>query len=271
MGRRLGIIALGGAYPFYVLDKALKKRIRPLLVAVRGIADPKLEAKASEFQWFDLNEIFSVAPFLKKTGVRNVLFAGKIDPAWGYNKRSFSKEAGDFFRKLKDQRPSAIIGEVINLFEQQGFTVEDPRLFLEDFFCSPGLFTREDLTFREQEDLEFGLPLARKIADLDIGQTVVIKEKMVVAVEGIEGTDEVIKRGGGLAGEGIMIIKAGRSKQDFRVDMPAVGLSTVQSLVESGARSLCFEAVKVPFFQKEEAVALANSRGITIKAVVVND
>lgn len=271
MGKRLGIIALEGNCPHYVLENVSKKNIQPVSIGIRKVTDPELESKVSELKWFDLNEVFQIVSYLQKAGVKNVLFAGKINPAWKYDQSFRSQEASEFFGKLKDQRPSFMIKEIINFFETQGFIVDDPRPFLERFFCSPGLFTKRDLTEREKQDLDFALPLARKIADMDIGQTIVVKDKTVVAVEGVEGTDEVIKRGVLLAGKGIVIVKVGRSKQDFRIDMPVVGLNTVKSLIESGTGSLCFEADNVPFFQQEEAITLADSRGITIKAVAMND
>ena len=113
--------------------------------------------------------------------------------------------------------------------------------------------------------------LAKKIADLDLGQTVIVKDKTVVAVEGIEGTDEAIKRGGALAGKGTVAIKAARSSQDMKIDLPGVGLRTVETLAEVGGVALCIEARKVLFFQKEESISLANGNKILIMAKEFKD
>jgi len=108
--------------------------------------------------------------------------------------------------------------------------------------------------------------LARSIADLDIGQTIVVKDKAIVAVEAMEGTDETIRRAGRLAGPGIVAIKVGRTRQDMRIDVPAVGLETMRVLVAVHGAALVFEAGRVPFFQKEEALALADANGIAVLA-----
>ena len=115
-------------------------------------------------------------------------------------------------------------------------------------------------------DIKFGWTVARQIADLDIGQTVIVKEKAIVAVEGMEGTDETIERGGLLAGKGTTVVKVSRTHQDPRVDLPAVGLNTVQSLIDAKSAALCVEANRVAFFQREEAIALAKSNNIVILA-----
>jgi hypothetical protein len=116
------------------------------------------------------------------------------------------------------------------------------------------------------EDIEFGWAQAKVVADLDIGQTVVVKDKAIVAVEGMEGTDETIKRAGRLAGEGVVAIKVGRTQQDMRIDVPAVGLETMRSLAIVRAAALSFEAQKVLFFDKEEALALADANRISVIA-----
>ena len=124
-----------------------------------------------------------------------------------------------------------------------------------------------DRPSRELElDIAFGWEMARNIADSDIGQTVVVKDRAIVAVEGMEGTDETIKRGGRLAGKGTTVVKVSRMSQDPRIDLPAVGLATVQSLVAAKSSVLCFEAGQMPFFQRQEAVCLADAQGIAIIA-----
>jgi DUF1009 family protein len=114
------------------------------------------------------------------------------------------------------------------------------------------------------KDIDFGLRIARKAADLEIGQTLVVKEGAVVAVEGMEGTDRTIQSGGRLAGPGFVVVKAGRTSQDMKVDLPAVGLDTIKILLRAGGAALGLEAGKVAFFQKQAAVRLADARGASI-------
>ena len=141
-----------------------------------------------------------------------------------------------------------------------------PSPFLATVFCDAGLLTEAKPKEGLKADMEFGWTAARKIADLDIGQTVVVKDKAVVAVEGMEGTDEAIKRGGLLAGEGTTVVKVSRTHQDPRVDLPAVGLNTIKSMLEARSAALCVEANRVAFFQRQDALALANANNIVILA-----
>jgi DUF1009 family protein len=114
------------------------------------------------------------------------------------------------------------------------------------------------------KDIDFGLGIARRAADLEIGQTLVVKDGAVVAVEGMEGTDRAIQRGGRLAGPGFIVVKAGRTSQDMRLDLPAVGLDTIKTLLRAGGAALGIEAVKVAFFQRQAAVGLADAQGASI-------
>jgi len=163
--------------------------------------------------------------------------------------------------------PVRMIEALIGFLETQGIRILDPTPFLKDMFCPPGVLTATRPSAAVLEDAAFGFGIARKLADLDIGQTVVVKGRAVVAIEGIEGTDKAIERGGELAGPGTMALKVARSSQDPRIDLPAVGPGTVLSLARSGGSALCFEAGKVAFFRREEAVALADGHRIALLAM----
>jgi DUF1009 family protein len=157
-----------------------------------------------------------------------------------------------------------ILDAAFAFLEDQGFKVLSPGPFLASYFCRPGVLTKATPTRAVLEDIVFGLRIARQAADLEIGQTLVVKGGAVVAVEGMEGTDRAIRRGGRLAGPGFVVVKAGRSSQDMRIDVPAVGLNTVKTLLQAGGVSLGIEARKVAFFQRQEAVFLADSQGVSI-------
>jgi hypothetical protein len=159
-----------------------------------------------------------------------------------------------------------LIQTAIHVFSAQGITIVDPTPYIASAHCEEGVLTEAKPSRNTQEDILFGWDIAKRLADLDIGQTVIIKGKAVVAVEGMEGTDEAIERAGQLAGEGIVVVKVSRSSQDPRIDLPAVGLGTVKNLIHVGGQALGFEAQKIPFFQKEEAISLANAHGVSIIA-----
>ena len=195
-----------------------------------------------------------------------MVFAGKIDHRRIYSKLDFSDAKLDLVKPVKDKSPTSLISMAIEYLSSQGITVKDPTEFLSSVLYDEGVLSEAKPSPQIQEDIDFGWEKARGLADLDIGQTLIVKDKAVVAVEGMEGTDETIGRSGQIAGPGAVVIKISRSFQDPRIDFPAVGLSTVQSLVDAQCAALCFEAKRVAFFQKEEAVSLADANGIVILA-----
>jgi len=266
MGTRLGIICGAGDFPFLVCEEAKKRDYFCVIAAIKGYANPSLEDSAEIFHWFGLDDIFELISFFKENNVRKALFAGKIDPRVIYAKEKLAPDTVDMMESGKDKSPTSLLNMAIGFLGSQGITVIDPSPFLASAFCDAGFLTEAKHTDGLKADMEFGWTIARQIADLDIGQTVVVKDKAIVAVEGMEGTDEAIKRGGLLAGDGTTVVKVSRTQQDPRVDLPAVGLITVQSLIEAKSAALCVEAKRVAFLQKDEAIALANVHNIVIFA-----
>lgn len=264
MGTRLGIIAGSGEFPVYVLKEAQKRGLSCVVAGIRNEADSFLLDKASVFEWFEIDGILDVISFFKKYAIKHVVMAGKIDSRLIFKKKSFHPFSREFLARIKNKNPTTIIHAVIDFIASQGIEVLDPTEFISPALCSESVLTGVQPSQEVEEDIGFGWQIARKLADLDIGQTVIVKDKALVAVEGIEGTDAAIKRGGRLAGKGIVCIKVSRSLQDPRADLPAVGLNTVESLIDAGGKALCFEAEKIPFFQKNEAISLANSHNVAI-------
>jgi DUF1009 family protein len=266
MGTQLGIICGSGEFPFFVCAEAQKQDNVCIIAAVKSFANPSLEDCADVFRWFGLDEILALVSFFKEHEVREALFAGKIDPGVIYDRENLDPEALAMTEIGKDKSPTSLLNTAISFLESQGITVIDPSPFLSSVFCDPGFLTEAKSPEGLEADIQFGWNMARQIADMDIGQTVVVKDRAIVAVEGMEGTDEAIKRAGFLAGEGAIVVKVCRTQQDPRVDLPAVGLNTVKSLIEAKSAALCIEAGRVAFFQREEAIALANAHHIVILA-----
>lgn len=266
MGNRLGIIASSGEIPSIIREKAAEKGYTSVVAAIEGQAVRSALRDVELIQWFNVGDIQEVVFYFKTNGVSEVIFAGKVDPRVLYDKKQFDLTALRILNSGKDKTPTSVIEKVISFFEKQGLSVIDPTPFLLSYFCDKGTLTFTQPSKEMELDIAFGWEVARNIADSDIGQTVVVKDRAIVAVEGMEGTDEAIKRGGDLAGRGITVVKVSRMSQDPRIDLPAVGLATVQCLVEVKSSVLCFEAGKMPFFQSQEAVSLADSHGIPIIA-----
>ena len=264
MGRRIGIIAGSGEFPFLVLNEAQKLGYSPVVAGINGEAEATLKEKVDIFEWIDIGSILNLISFFRKNDIKEAVFAGKVDPRNIYRKEKFDEASLKILAQSQERNPEAVIKAIIDFMAEEGIQVVNPNLFITSSFCEAGILTETKPSPDVEEDIVFGWKIAKNIADLDIGQTVIAKNKTVVAVEGIEGTDEAIRRGGQLAGEDIVVVKVSRTIQDPRVDLPAVGLNTVKSLVNVHGKALCFEAQKVTFFQKEKAILLADANGIAI-------
>jgi DUF1009 family protein len=260
------MIAGSGASPAFILDEAHKRGYSCVVAGIREEADPELETVADAFGWFDAFDIESLSSFFKRNGINRAVFAGKIEHQRIYEKGKEDKKIRALLSRGPDNSPTALIQGAIELLAEHGIEIVDPTEFTASAFCQEGVLTQRKIPAHLEEDIVFGWKTAKELADLDIGQTVVVKDRAVVALEGMEGTDETIIRGGQLAGGGTVVIKVSRSSQDPRIDLPAVGLSTVESMIQAHAMALVFEADKVLFFQKEKAVALAKSHDISIVA-----
>jgi hypothetical protein len=266
MENRIGIIAGSGEFPFLVLKEARKLGRSPVVAGINGEAEIRLEENADIFEWIDVGGVQNLITFFKKNAVKEAVFAGKVNQKTVYAKDKFDEASLKILAQIHDRSPTTLIKAVIDFIQGEGIQILDPSLFITSSFCEEGVMTKTQPLPEIQEDIEFGWKIAKNIADLDVGQTVIVKDKAIIAVEGIEGTDEAIKRGGKLAGKHTVVIKVSRTSQDPRVDLPAVGLNTVKSLVTVQGQALCFEAQSVPFFQKEEAISLADANKIAIVA-----
>ena len=249
-----------------VLEEARKQGYSPVVAGIQGEAEASLKGKAGTFEWIGVGGLEHMLSYFRDNGVKEAVFAGKVDPRNIYRKEGFDKASLNVLARVQERSPEAVIKAIIDFMAEEGVQFLDSSVFIASYYCEAGFLTETKLSPEAEEDVAFGWRIAKNIADLDVGQTVIVKDKTVVAVEGIEGTDEAIKRGGRLAGEGTVVVKVCRTSQDPRVDLPAVGLNTVESLVQSRSRALCLEARKIPFFQKKEAISLADTNKISIVA-----
>ncbi len=266
MEPRLGVIAGSGEFPVHVCREAQREGYLCVVAGIKGEAEHNFEKNVKNFAWFGIHEIGNLIGFFKKNQVSEAVFAGKIDHRLIYKSEELRKTLPLLLGTGKNWTPTTLIQTAIQVFADQGITIKDPTPYIASAFCEEGNLTETKPSPQMEEEILFGWDIARKLADLDIGQTVIVKGKAIVAVEGIEGTDEAILRAGELGGKGIVVVKVSRSSQDPRIDLPAIGLETIQSLVQAGGQGLGFEAHKIPFFQKEEAIFLANKHGVSIVA-----
>lgn len=266
MGRRIGIIAGAGAFPLRALTEARNSGWFCPVAGLRGAASEDLEREAEAFAWVGPLDLEKVVSFFHSCDVAEAVMFGKVEHRTIFADGFPAAGLAALGLGADDMRPATLIAALIRLFEARGLKILDPSAFLAPYLCPAGVLGKADGGETVSAEAAFGWPLVKALADLDIGQTMVVKKQAVVAVEGMDGTDETIRRGASLAGEGIVVLKTARTRQDARIDMPMVGLETVKVLTRVRAAALVIEAGRVPFFQKDEALALADEAGLAVLA-----
>ncbi len=265
-----GLIAGNGRFPFLVLEGARSQGIEMAVIAIKEEASPELEVQVKRLHWVSLGELSKTIDLLHKEGVTQAVMAGQVKhtkifsairPDWKLAKLLFA---------LPRKNTDALIGAVAKVLEDEGIKLVDSTLFLKPLVPEPGVLTKRAPNEDEAADIEYGLGVARHIASMDIGQTVVISDKACVAVEAMEGTDEAIARAARLAaGKRLVVVKVSKPKQDMRFDVPVVGLPTIQQMRDCGATALAVDAGRTLFFDREKLIELANQAGIAVQAFPV--
>lgn len=265
---RIGLLAGGGRLPIIFADEARKKGTKVIAFAAKGIASPELDSHVDKIYWLDLSETKKL-PFIFFTNrIRKLAMLGKV-PKSIFFKGDFSKseDITSLLKDTKNRSDDSLLREVSKKAEKLGISFINPGDFLSDFIPKKGTLTKRDPTAKEWEDIEFGKEMTKGLGKLDIGQTVVVQNKAVLAAEAIEGTDEAIKRGGRFSKGGMVVVKMIKPTQDPRFDIPAVGIETINSLIEAKAGALAIEAGKTFFINREESISKADKKDISIVAI----
>jgi DUF1009 family protein len=265
---RIGLIAGNGRFPFLVLQGARSLGHDVTVVAVKEEAFPELEAAAgdagADLHWVSLGHLGKCIKILKTAGVTRAVMAGQVKHV-----KIFSGIIPDLtlmsaLTRLKARNTDALISAVADVMRDEGVELVDSTAFLEPLLAKEGVLTDRAPSEQETEDFAFGYQMADAIAALDIGQTIAVKHKAVVAVEAMEGTDEVIGRAGYLAGPGVRIVKVAKPKQDMRFDVPVIGIATIQAMRTAGAAALSVDAARTLVLDGDHVFASANEAGIAI-------
>ena len=265
---RIGLIAGNGRFPFLVLQGARSLGHDVTVVAVKEEAFPELEAAAgdagADLHWVSLGHLGKCIKILKAAGVTRAVMAGQVKHV-----KIFSGIIPDLtlmsaLTRLKARNTDALISAVADVMRDEGVELVDSTAFLEPLLAKEGVLTDRAPSEPETEDFAFGYQMADAIAALDIGQTIAVKHKAVVAVEAMEGTDEVIGRAGYLAGPGVRIVKVAKPKQDMRFDVPVIGIATIQAMRTAGAAALSVDAGRTLVLDGDHVFASANEAGIAI-------
>jgi len=262
-----GLIAGNGRFPFLVLEGARSQGIDMAVIALKEEASPELEKITTRLHWVSLGELSKTIDLMHQEGVKQAVMAGQVKhnkifsairPDWKLAKLLFS---------LPRKNTDSLIGAVARVLEDEGIRLVDSTLFLKPLVPDPGVLTRRAPNEHEAEDMAYGLSVARQIASMDIGQTVVIADRACVAVEAMEGTDETIARAARIAsGKPLVVVKVSKPGQDMRFDVPVIGLPTIEQMRGAGATALAVDAGQTLLFDRAKLIELADGAGIAIQA-----
>jgi DUF1009 family protein len=270
---RIGLIAGYGTFPLLFARKAKERGIRVVAVGIRHEASPELAAHVEKFYWCGVARVGRLIRLFKQEGIDRAVMAGKVRKTWMFTPLRLFRLLPDWrtlrlwFRRTGDKKDDTLLGAVADELAGEGIHLESSLLYGEDFLAREGLLAGRAPTPAETEDIRFAWQLAKAMGGLDVGQSVAVKEKAVLAVEAIEGTDEAILRAGSLASGGFVMVKVSKPRQDPRFDVPAVGPDTIRSLKKAGGRVLAVEADHTLILGVEETLALADREGITVVGV----
>jgi UDP-2,3-diacylglucosamine hydrolase len=262
----LGIIAGNGVYPRLLADAAQKAGVKKTIaVAFTGETDPELEQHVELVEWMRVGQLGRLLKFFRNQGIRQAIMAGQIAPKNLFDLRPDLK-ALMLLGKLKERNAESIFAAIADELAKVDIDLLPATTFLEDSLAQSGLIAGPKLSPRQEHDVELGWNAAKEIARLDIGQTIIIKNGTIVAVEALEGTNEAIKRGGSLAREGAVMVKVSKPNQDMRFDVPVIGLETVRIAAESGISVIAVEAGKTLLLERDAVIALANGSNMSVVA-----
>jgi hypothetical protein len=265
---KLGLIAGNGRFPFLVLDAARAQGHDVTVIATKEEAFPELNDAArrhgAPIHWISIGQLGTCISLLKDAGVTQAVMAGQVKHV-----KIFGGIVPDLtflsaLSKLRSKNTDGLIGAVANVMRDRGIELMDSTALLAPLLARTGVLARRPPTDEEQADFTFGYRIADAIAGLDVGQTIAVKDRAVVAVEAMEGTDDVIRRAGQLAGAGVRVVKVAKPGQDMRFDVPVVGVATIEAMRQAGATALSIDAGKTLVVDGAEVFRAADLAGITV-------
>ncbi len=262
----LGIIAGNGVYPRLLADSARKAGVKKIVAAAfTGETDSALAQHVDLIQWMRVGQLNRLLKFFREQEAHHAIMAGQIAPKNLFDLHPDWK-ALLVLAKLKQRNAESIFSAIADELAKVDVGLLPATSFLEDSLASAGLIAGPKLSRREEEDVDFGWKIAKEIARLDIGQTVIVKDGTIVAVEALEGTNDAIKRGGSLARKGAIMVKVAKPNQDMRFDVPVIGIETIRVAAEAKLRVVAIEAGKTLLLEKDAIIDLAKREKISIVA-----
>ncbi len=265
--KKIGLIAGNGTFPLAFARAAKQKGLQVIVVAHEGETSPELAELVDALFWVKVGQLGKIIKIFKEQGVTDVLMAGGIKKTRLFGGAMPDLRGMALLARMIHKKDDSLLRAVAEELEAEGITVRESTLYLDNILAPKGILTKRKPSKDEQEDIDFGWHMAKEIGKLDIGQTLVVKDQAVLAVEAIEGTDEAIRRGGRLCGGGAVVVKICKPHQDLRFDLPAVGMQTIKTMQEVKASCLAVEAGKTIMFDRDLVAAEADRAGIAIVAI----
>lgn len=269
--RRLGVIAGAGRFPYMVTSGAQDAGFHVTVVGLRGLAEAGLSCVADQFYWAGMARMGRWIRLLRREGIHHVILAGSVRKCTMYGRLRLLRLMPDltslkiWFLRIPDKRNDTVLGALADEFSRFGIVMEECTRFCDRDMAPDGVITRAQPTNAQRRDADFGWPIAKAMGELDIGQSIAVKETEVVAVEAIEGTDRMIERAGALCRRsGWTLIKVAKPKQDKRFDVPTVGPDTIKRMASHGGRMLVIEAGETLIVDREDFLRTADVHSIVV-------
>ncbi len=277
---RYGLIAGNGRFPFMVIEGARRSGVSLSVAAILEETDPAIEHEVERLTWVGIGQLGKMIRFFKAEGVEKAIMAGQVKHVQIFSRAVPDARMLKMLLKLPRRNTNSLIGGIANELSSEGIDLIDSTYFLQDYLPTVGSLTHRKPSAAERTDIEYGLEIARDMARLDLGQTIVVRGKACVAIEAMEGTDATIQRAGEIMRGGrdarkrlkltsgaLTVLKLSKPDQDMRFDVPVVGVPTIEAMIAAGATCLCISAGKTLMFDRDEMIALAEKNKIAIVAV----
>jgi len=265
--QRIGLIAGAGEIPVYFAKKAHENGLRIVSVAFTDEIDARLKPFVEKNYSIGLAKSGKILKTLEEENIKDILIIGKVEKKMIFKPQLFDLETLKLIMSFRTHQDKTVMLKIIEEIESKGFKVLDQMEYMKELYPEKGVLTRRQPTEKEMADIEFGFPIARYMADQEIGQTIVVKNKTVIAVEAVEGTDQTIERGCALGQEGCSVIKVSRTSQDYRFDSPGIGSQTLERMAQGKASVMALEAGRIMIVERDKVVAQADRAGISIVCI----
>ncbi|MDD5686437.1 MAG: UDP-2,3-diacylglucosamine diphosphatase LpxI [Elusimicrobia bacterium] len=261
----IGLIAGNGNFPLIFTRQAKKRGEKVIAIALFDETDKTIESIADKTYWINVGQLSKLIEILKKEKIEKCIMAGQVKHTKLFSVKPDLKALA-LLAKLKSKTADSLLSAVCSELEREGIKFIPSNTYLSDFIPKAGLLTKRKPDKTQKEDIEFGYKIAREVAHSDIGQTICVKDKSIVAVEAMEGTDECIRRAGEITKD-FVVIKAARPNQDMRFDIPIVGLKTIETLKNAKSSVMAVESDKTLILEMDEVIKFANENEICILAI----